>query len=480
MQPNRRFLWLLAIPVLIALFVAAPRQVEGARPNQIVQWNIPVVMNGRTPVPTATPTLTPNPNGWKEEYFTNTSLTGPAYATRYADYVAPAYDWARGAPGVAGMPIDNFSVRFTKQVWFPGGDLDFWVTGDDGFRLYIDGQLKIDQWVGHRRGHTTIPDEQNGTASFRWRGFVSPGWHEVKLEYFDALLDARIRLFWTSDDLTQNVWRAEYWNNETLSGEPVQTRTEGAALSFSWGQGAPAGVNSDHFSARFTKAVYMGEQQYVFYTTGDDGVRVYVDGWGNSGKVVDAWGGVPGFKTSGTRYMGGDWVQSEGGYSAWYLFTVEYREGTGDATVAFDVFAGGSKEAFVGEYYAKKVENPVTNGHNWGKPNYVRLDNEINFNWGYGSPAPNIPTEDFSVRWTKVVWLDAGTYRFSCTMDDGAVVWLDGYNKDRNLVLEDWRAVQARTVERNVTTYAGYHVVVMEYVEYSREAVAKLSWQKLY
>ncbi len=474
MQLNKRFLWLLVIPLLIGLWVAAPRQTQGDEVALITGHYIPLVMNAKPPTPEPTPTQTPPAGGWKEEYYANTSLTGSS-VVRYEDYVAPAYDWGTGGPAVSGIGVDNFSARFTKQVWFSGHELDFWVTGDDGFRLYIDGQLKIDQWVGHRRGHITIPDEQNGTASFRWRGVVSQGWHQVKLEYFEASADARIRLFWTTYDLTQNAWRAEYFNNETLSGAPVLERSE-STINHIWAGGSPGGgVNSDHFSARYTKAVWMGEQQYVFYTTADDGVRVYVDGWGDSGKVVDDWGGTPGFKTSGTRYMGGD-LQTDGSYKAWYLFTVEFREGTGDATLNFDVFAGGSKVAYVGEYYNREFLNPLTNGHNWGTPTHVRLDSAINFDWGYGSPAPGIGTESFSVRWTKTIWLNPGTYKFTCTMDDGALVWLDGYRNPENLLISDWNAIEARTRDKTITTYGGWHVVVMEYIEYTREAVAKLSY----
>lgn len=471
MQLNKRFFWLLVIPVLIGLWVAAPRQTQGAQPEQIVGHYIPLVLNAK---PAPTPTLTPVVGGWKEEYYPNTSLTGSP-VTRYADYVAPAYDWGTGGPAVSGIGVDNFSVRFTKQVWFQGGDMDFWVTGDDGFRLYIDGQLKIDQWIGHRRGHTTIPDEQNGTASFRWRGPVSQGWHEVKLEYFEASVGARIRLFWTPYDLTLNAWRAEYWNNENLSGEPVLVRSE-ATINNNWGTGSPGGgVNADHFTARYTKAVYMDEQQYVFYTTADDGVRVYVDGWGNSGKVIEDWGGTPGFMRSETRYMGSDCVTK---CAEWYLITVEYREGTGEARISFDAKAGGSKVAYVGEYYNREVKEPWLNNHNWGPPTNVRLDDAINFDWGLGTPGvPGIGNDGFTVRWTRSIWLNAGTYKFTCTMDDGALVWLDGYRNPQDLLINEWQSSQARTRERTITTtYAGWHVLVMEYIEYQVHAVAKLSY----
>jgi len=36
-----------------------------------------------------------------------------------------------------------------------------------------------------------------------------------------------------------------------------------------------------------------------------------------------------------------------------------------------------------------------------GSPALVRQDSEINFDWGTGSPDPSIPTDNFSVRWSR-------------------------------------------------------------------------------
>ena len=48
-----------------------------------------------------------------------------------------------------------------------------------------------------------------------------------------------------------------------------------------------------------------------------------------------------------------------------------------------------------GEYFA----NPDLAGG----PVMVRSDPQISFDWGGGSPAPNIPPDYFSVRWTRNV-----------------------------------------------------------------------------
>ncbi|HEX6766435.1 MAG TPA: glycoside hydrolase family 3 N-terminal domain-containing protein, partial [Polyangiaceae bacterium] len=71
----------------------------------------------------------------------------------------------------------------------------------------------------------------------------------------------------------------EYFSNRTLSGAPALRRIE-ATLDFPWGNGAPAaGLPSDDFSARFTgKLVPKTSGNYVLQVTGDDGVRLSLDG----------------------------------------------------------------------------------------------------------------------------------------------------------------------------------------------------------
>ncbi len=34
-------------------------------------------------------------------------------------------------------------------------------------------------------------------------------------------------------------------------------------------------------------------------------------------------------------------------------------------------------------------------------PVYVRNDRDIDFDWGSDSPAPGVPDDNFSVRWTR-------------------------------------------------------------------------------
>jgi hypothetical protein len=96
------------------------------------------------------------------------------------------FDFGLGSPSAAcGVNADNFSARWTRTVNFAAGVYRFSVTGDDGVRLYVGGQLKIDKWFA--QGATTY------TANVS----LSAGNHEVKLEYFEGGGPGIALLSWT-------------------------------------------------------------------------------------------------------------------------------------------------------------------------------------------------------------------------------------------------------------------------------------------
>jgi len=134
--------------------------------------------------------------GLKGEYFRGREVEGGAVLTRTDPQVA--FRWDRGAPtdylvargelpveqGLAG---DGFSVRWTGQLLPPvSGRYELHVAADDGFRLFIDGEPLIEHWdlSSRTRNVSAAIDLEAGRA------------YDLKLEYFEEIRDAEIRLAW--------------------------------------------------------------------------------------------------------------------------------------------------------------------------------------------------------------------------------------------------------------------------------------------
>ena len=118
------------------------------------------------------------------------------------------------------------------------------------------------------------------------------------------------------------AWHATYWNNTTLSGTPVLERDE-PFLYYRWNRGSPAPgvVNSDEFSARWTRTLAFSEGTWEFTVSVDDGVRVFVDGQ----MIIDGWR-LDEFNTlSNAIYL------TEGDHEV----VVEYFENSAEAVMLF-------------------------------------------------------------------------------------------------------------------------------------------------
>ena len=75
---------------------------------------------------------------------------------------------------------------------------------------------------------------------------------------------------------------AEYYNNATWSGTPVQTKND-TGINFDWGTSGPIGVGNDNFSIKWKGKVTIGNNDAKLTFFSDDAVVVYIDGV----KVVD-------------------------------------------------------------------------------------------------------------------------------------------------------------------------------------------------
>jgi hypothetical protein len=122
------------------------------------------------------------------------------------------------------------------------------------------------------------------------------------------------------------------------------------------------------------------------------------------------------------------------------------------------------------QWQASYWSNPTLSG----AATVSRLEGDLNFNWGTGSPDGAIPSDNFSARWSKYIDATAGNYRFKATSDDGIRVYVDN-----RLIIDRWYDHSAQTFEADVYLSAGHHYVVVEYYERGGDAVARLTFEPL-
>ena len=134
--------------------------------------------------------------------------------------------------------------------------------------------------------------------------------------------------------------------------------------------------------------------------------------------------------------------------------------------IVVDPEAGTVTGGWRGEYYTNRDLN--------GSAALIRTDYSIDFDWARGAPAPGIPADDFSVRWTGVASFEGGTYRFKVLVDDGVRLFVDN-----NLVLSDWEDGGARDLVVDVGLSSGSHALKLEFYDHTRDARIKLTWEKL-
>jgi hypothetical protein len=119
---------------------------------------------------------------WTAEYFGNKDLGGPPVTVKQE--AAIFYDWGFGKPYAILPYSDHFSVRWTGQRYFHAGWYRFGLFSDDGVRLWVDGQLLVDEWHENRAEyHSQLV-------------YLGTGYHDVVVEYYENEGEAEIRLWW--------------------------------------------------------------------------------------------------------------------------------------------------------------------------------------------------------------------------------------------------------------------------------------------
>jgi Beta-glucosidase-related glycosidases len=122
--------------------------------------------------------------GLRGEYFDNTALRGSPVLVRADPQIQ--FQWTLGSPDPENLESGDFSVRWSGRLTAPeSGRFRIGVDGDDGYRLFFDGRLLIDNWIKRTRRTLTAEVElERGRA------------YDIRLEYFESEGGTIFNLVW--------------------------------------------------------------------------------------------------------------------------------------------------------------------------------------------------------------------------------------------------------------------------------------------
>ena len=123
-------------------------------------------------------------NGLQAAYYNNVSLTGMPFLSRQDPQID--FHWTLFGPA-AGMDAGFYSVRWTGQLISPvSGSYKIGLEGNDGYRLYINDKLMIDQWS--KQSYRTVLADYLFEKGKRYN---------IKVEFYEPRGNAGIKLVWT-------------------------------------------------------------------------------------------------------------------------------------------------------------------------------------------------------------------------------------------------------------------------------------------
>ena len=409
---------------------------------------------------------------WMGEYFANTDLSGNPVAVRDDGDGFLSFDWGSGSPDSScGIPSDRFSARWTRQVLFDAGTYRFTVSTDDGIRVSVGAQQVFDEW-------------RDQVASFEQDVTLAAGQHDVVVEYYENGGGAVAKLSWEKiadgpptgtpvivDDpelLVTATGKMIWWHPETGVGYEddmvwTQNTTSRQDNFARWVPTLPTAGSYliEAYIPGFDKP--STQARYMIRASGETHERIV-----NQSLTADAWVELGSFElqasNDGSEYVELGDLTGEPNVTRNVLFdAVRFIPENGPDPCTEDVPPG----AWRAEYFGNTSLS--------GTPALVRNEGTgfLQNHWGGGGPDTcGIGNDIFSARYTRVVSLAPGTYRFNVTSDDGVRLYLDGAR-----ILDEWRVQAPTTFETTVFIGAGDHELRVEYYENTGGAVIDVSWE---
>lgn len=133
--------------------------------------------------------------GLKGEYFNNINLEGDPDLIRIDSQID--FRWTLFSPDPNKINYDWYSVKWTGKLLSPEtGEFNIGMKGDDGYRLYINDKLIIDNWK-----------KQSNQSLVKKYSFIEGQEYDINIEFYENFGNARLQLVWNMQDNKQ--WKDE-------------------------------------------------------------------------------------------------------------------------------------------------------------------------------------------------------------------------------------------------------------------------------
>ena len=128
--------------------------------------------------------------GLKGSYYNNKNFTNRAFSR--TDQIIN-FNWGTGSPD-SRIASDTFSIRWAGKIQVDtAGTYTFYLSADDGFRLWIDGQLIINKLIDQPQ------TEWSGTIP------LTVGKHNVRIDYYENTINAAAIFSWSGPGINKQV-----------------------------------------------------------------------------------------------------------------------------------------------------------------------------------------------------------------------------------------------------------------------------------
>jgi len=200
-------------------------------------------------------------SGLKGEYFNNTTLEGTPALTRVDPQIN--FLWTLFSPDQEKINFDWFSTRWTgKLLASETGEFEIGLEGDDGYRLYLNDQLIIDNWK--KQTFQTLTKKYH---------FIKGQTYDLKVEFYETTGNVKLKLVW-------NIGVKNTWENEIQNALATAMKSELTIVV--------AGIEEGEFRDRAYLSL-TGHQEELIKKIAATGKPVVVVLVGGSAITMNSW-----------------------------------------------------------------------------------------------------------------------------------------------------------------------------------------------